>query len=135
MELEQGLGQISALPDFLDRSEFRYLDLSGLNQELREALAAGVGQLIIIPMTVDANEVPSVHTMGPDREMYMGEVSGAVLASLSPDPQSCSFHDEYPPGMRQFTDKSTESGILHSRKLKTFSTSITGSQLSHSPEG
>ena len=31
--VDQGLGQVSAFPDFLERSEFRYLDLQGLDRK------------------------------------------------------------------------------------------------------
>ncbi len=90
--VEQGLGPVLAFPDFSERSEFRYLDLSGLNQELREALASAdfSDKPIVIPMLSDANEVPWSHFIG-DREMYIGEVSGAVLASLLQDHKAALF--------------------------------------------
>jgi hypothetical protein len=91
--VEQGLGPVPAFPDFLERSEFRYLDLSALNKELREALASAdfSDKPIVIPMLPDANEVPWSHFIGPDREMYIGEVSGAELASLLQEHKSALF--------------------------------------------
>ena len=42
-------------------------------------------------MLQDANNVPWSHFMGPDREMYIGEVSGAELASLLQEHKAALF--------------------------------------------
>jgi hypothetical protein len=82
--VKQGLVKIPALPDLEDRCEFRYLDLSALNQEMREALASTdfSDRQIEIQMIPDANETPWCHFDGEHRELYVGEVSGAVLANI-----------------------------------------------------
>jgi hypothetical protein len=82
--VEQGLVQIPALKDLGDRSEFYYLDSSGLNKELREALSSAdfSNHPIVIPMIDDADGRPWCHFEGKERELYFGEVSGAVLANI-----------------------------------------------------
>jgi hypothetical protein len=82
--VDQGLVPIPGLSDFGDRSEFRYLDLALLNQELREALSSAdfSDRPIVIPMIPDANKNPWCHFEGAEREMYVGEVSGAMLAQI-----------------------------------------------------
>ncbi|MGB7191462.1 MAG: AIPR family protein [Acidobacteriaceae bacterium] len=81
--VEQGLVSISNLPDFDDRSEFRYLDLNHLNQEMRNAFSSAEFSAapIEISMIADANNRYWCHFEGQDRELYVGEVSGSVLAS------------------------------------------------------
>jgi hypothetical protein len=80
----QGLVPIAEHPDLADRSEFRFLDLSALNQELREAISSAdfSDRQIVIPMIPDANNHPWCHFDGEHREIYVGEVSGAVLANV-----------------------------------------------------
>ncbi len=83
--VEQGLNQIKAYPDLVeDRSEFRYLDYSGLNQEIREAQASSdfSDKRIEIPMMRDAEGVPWCHFEGDDRDLYIGEVGGGILADI-----------------------------------------------------
>lgn len=82
--VKQGLVHIAQLPDLGDRSEFRYLDQSLLNQELREAISSAdfSDKPIVIPMISDSNENPWCHFEGEDRELYIGEVSGATLATI-----------------------------------------------------
>jgi len=82
--IKQGLVHIPDLPDLGDRSEFRYLDQSLLNQEIREALSSAdfSDKPIIIPMIADSNKNPWCHFEGDYRELYIGEVSGAILATI-----------------------------------------------------
>ncbi|HZL26846.1 MAG TPA: AIPR family protein [Acidobacteriaceae bacterium] len=82
--VDQGITPIPELADFLDRSDFRYLDQSLLNQELREALSSAdfSEKPIVIPMLPDSNDVPWCQFEQGDRALYLGEVSGAVLASI-----------------------------------------------------
>ncbi len=82
--VKQGLVHIPSLPDLGDRSEFRYLDQSLLNREIREALSSAdfSDKPIIIPMIGDSDENPWCHFEGADRELYIGEVNGAVLAAI-----------------------------------------------------
>jgi hypothetical protein len=82
--VKQGLVHIAALPDLGDRSEFRYLDQSLLNQELREAISSAdfSDRPIVIPMIEDSNGSPWSHFEGENRELYVGEVIGAVLATI-----------------------------------------------------
>lgn len=82
--VEQGLVHIAAIPDLDDRSEFRYLDNSMLNQEMREAISSAdfSSRPIVIDMIPDASENPWCHFEGQDRELYIGEVSGARLADI-----------------------------------------------------
>lgn len=91
--VEQGLGSFAAVPDFPERSEFRYLDQSHLNQELREAIASAdfSDKPIVIPMVPDSDDVPWCHFVGADREMYIGEVSGAVLADALQEHKAALF--------------------------------------------
>ena len=82
--VKQGLAHIPQLPDLGDRSELRYLDQSLLNQELREATSSAdfSDRPIVIPMIPDSNKSPWCHFESDSRELYMGEVSGAVLATI-----------------------------------------------------
>jgi hypothetical protein len=82
--VKQGPVHIAALPDLEYRSEFRYLDHSLLNQELREAISSAdfSDRPIVIPMLADSNETPWCHFEGESRELYVGEVSGAILANI-----------------------------------------------------
>jgi hypothetical protein len=82
---EFGIAPIPDMPDFVeDRVEFRYLDHSLLNQELREAISAAdfSSRPIVIPMLADSNESPWCHYKQQDRDLYVGEVKGSVLADL-----------------------------------------------------
>lgn len=80
----QGLTPIPELPDFDDRAEFRYLDTHLLNQELREAISSAdfSDRPIVIPMIADSNNNAWCHYEGKNRELYIGEVGGAVLAQI-----------------------------------------------------
>jgi hypothetical protein len=82
--VKQGLGHIPDVPDLGDRSEFRYLDQSLLNQEIREALSSAdfSNKPIIIPMIDDSDGNPWCHFEGDYRELYIGEVNGAVLGAI-----------------------------------------------------
>jgi hypothetical protein len=82
--VKQGLVHIAALPDLGDRSEFRYLDQSLLNQELREAISSAdfSDRPIVIPLIEDSSGNPWSHFEGENRELYVGEVSGAILATI-----------------------------------------------------
>ena len=82
--VDQGLVPIDDYPDLCDRTEFRYLDFSALNQELREAISSAdfSNRQIVIPMIPDANDQPWCHFDGEHRELFVGEVSGAVLANI-----------------------------------------------------
>ena len=83
--VEQGLTQIADYSDLVDtRSELRYLDHSGLNQELREAISSAdfSNKPISIPMIPDSTEKPWCHYVGEQRELYIGEVGGGVLANI-----------------------------------------------------
>lgn len=83
--VEQGLTQIAAFPDLAEeRSEFRYLDQSGLNQELREAISSAdfANRPIEIPMIPDAEGRAWCHYEGESRELFVGEVGGGVLANI-----------------------------------------------------
>lgn len=82
--VEQGPVSIPEIPDLLDRIEPRYLDFSGLNQELREAQASAdfPAKPIRIPMIPDDSGNPWCHYVGGKRDMYIGEVSGAELADI-----------------------------------------------------
>ncbi|MBS1801806.1 MAG: AIPR family protein [Acidobacteria bacterium] len=83
--VDQGLTNIIDIPDLVEtRSEFRYLDYSGLNQELREALSSAdfANKPIRIQMIPDTKKRPWCHFEGDDRELYVGEVSGGVLANI-----------------------------------------------------
>ena len=50
--VDQGLSPVAQYDDLLDRSEFSFLEVSGLNQELREAISSAdfSDRDIIIPM-------------------------------------------------------------------------------------
>lgn len=136
--VEQGLGPVAAFPDFLERSEFRYLDLSGLNKELREAIASAdfADKPIVIPMLLDANDVPWSHFIGPDREMYVGEVSGAVLASLLQDHKAALFTMN----IRDYvgdtkTNKQIKQTALHSpQQFEYFNNGVTAVAAKISPD-
>jgi hypothetical protein len=80
--VKQGLVSIPALPDLGDRSEFRYLDHSLLNQEVREAISSAdfSDKKIVLPMVPDSSGIPWCHFEGENRELYMGEISGSILA-------------------------------------------------------
>jgi hypothetical protein len=83
--VEQGLSNLVDYPDLVDsRSELRYLDNSGLNQELREALSSAdfANKPIPIPMIPDYDNKPWCHYVGEQREIYIGEVGGGVLANI-----------------------------------------------------
>ena len=82
--VKQGLVPIAEYPDLYDRTDFRFLDLSALNQELREAISSAdfSDRLIVIPMIPDASNHPWCHFEGESRELYVGEVSGAILADV-----------------------------------------------------
>jgi len=82
--VKQGLVDISALPDLQDRSFLHYLDQTGLNELLRDALASTdfSARPITIQMIPDSDDRPWCHFEGESRNMYIGEVSGAVLANL-----------------------------------------------------
>lgn len=83
--VDQGLTSIAEYSELIDeRSEFRYLDQSGLNRELREALSSAEfsDKPIQIPMIPDSNKKPWCHYEGEDRELYIGEVGGGVLANI-----------------------------------------------------
>lgn len=82
--VKQGLAAIPKLPDLLDRSEFRYLDNSLLNKELREAISSSdfSDKPVDIPMILDANANAWCHFSSEERDLYVGEVSGAVLAQI-----------------------------------------------------
>lgn len=83
--VEQGLSNIGDYPDLVEsRSEFRYLDNSGLNQEFREALSSAdfSSKPIEIPMIPDSSKRPWCHYVGDQRELYIGEVGGGVLADI-----------------------------------------------------
>jgi hypothetical protein len=81
----QGISPTKAYPDLAeDRSELRYLDNSGLNQELREAISSSdfSDKNIEIPMMPDANGMPWCHFEGEQRDLYVGEVAGGILADI-----------------------------------------------------
>jgi hypothetical protein len=80
--VQQGLVHIEDLPDLEERCEFYYLDHSLLNQELREAISAAdfSDKPIVIPMIPDVRDNPWCHFESNNRELYVGEVSGSVLA-------------------------------------------------------
>lgn len=80
--VKQGLCRIAELPDLEDRSELRYLDNSLLNQEMREAISSAdfSDKPIVIPMLPDSEGTPWCHFQGDDRDLYLGEVKGTVLA-------------------------------------------------------
>lgn len=80
--VNQGLVHIASLPDLGDRSELRYLDYSLLNQEMREAISSAdfSDRPVVIPMIPDAKGTPWCHFESDSRELYIGEVSGAILA-------------------------------------------------------
>jgi hypothetical protein len=83
--VEQGLSDVPQYPDLvLDRSEFRYLDHTGLNLEWRDALKSSdfPDKKIVIPMIPDANDMPWCHFEGDNRDLYIGEVQGGVLANI-----------------------------------------------------
>ncbi|WP_433966583.1 AIPR family protein [Tunturiibacter gelidiferens] len=82
--VKQGLVHIPDLPDLKDRSFLHYLDQSLLNQALRDAISSAdfSERPIIIPMIPDSDDKPWCHFEGDDREIYVGEVNGAVLAQL-----------------------------------------------------
>jgi hypothetical protein len=82
--VEQGLTNISDLPDLGDRSNLHYLDQSLLNQALRQAISSAdfSDRPIVIPMIPDSKGNPWCHFEGERRELYVGEVSGAELAQL-----------------------------------------------------
>ena len=82
--VKQGLVPIAEYPDLCDRTDFRFLDLSVLNQDLREAISSAdfSDRHIVIPMIRDADNHPWCHFEGESRELYIGEVSGAILANV-----------------------------------------------------
>jgi|SRR5271165_3244329 len=82
--VEQGIVPIPDYPDLPERTVLRFLDLSGLNKEIREAISSAdfADHLISIPMIPDEENRPWCHFVGVDRELYIGEVSGAVLANV-----------------------------------------------------
>ncbi|HEY5330785.1 MAG TPA: AIPR family protein [Acidobacteriaceae bacterium] len=83
--VDQGLGAVSAFPDLIEeRAELIYLDATGLNLEWREALSASEfsDRPIVIPMLPDANGIPWCEYDQDHRTLYVGEVSGAVLADI-----------------------------------------------------
>lgn len=82
--VDLGIAPIPEIPDFEERVDFRYLDHSLLNQELREALSSAdfSSRPIVIQMLADSNENPWCHFVQGNRELYIGEVSGAVLADM-----------------------------------------------------
>lgn len=83
--VEQGITQIPELPDFVDdQTEFHFLDFSLLNDELRNATSSTdfSSKPILIPMLPDSSGAPWCHFEQDNRDLYVGEVSGAVLASI-----------------------------------------------------
>jgi hypothetical protein len=83
--VEQGLTGITDYPDLVEtRTEFRYLDHSGLNQEIREAISSAdfSNRPIEIPMIPDSEKRPWCHYVGDQRELYIGEVGGGILANI-----------------------------------------------------
>ena len=80
----QGIVEIAEYPDLPDRTDFHFLDLSALNQDLREAISSSdfSNRQIVIPMLPDTNDNPWCHFEGENRELYIGEVSGAILADI-----------------------------------------------------
>lgn len=82
--VEQGLAYVAEIPDLEDRSELHYLDNSLLNQEMREAISSAdfSDRPVIIPMIPDAKGTPWCHFEGENRELYVGEVKGTILAQI-----------------------------------------------------
>ncbi len=82
--VSQGLVHIPEVSDLGDRCEFRFLDHSLLNREMREAIAASdfSDRPIVIPMLPDSDGRPWSHYQSDGRELYIGEVSGAILAHI-----------------------------------------------------
>ena len=83
--VKQGLNTIQAYPDLAEyRSEFYYLDNTGLNLLLRDADKSSdfSDKKIIIQMIPDANNIPWCHFEGEDRDLYVGEVGGGILGNL-----------------------------------------------------
>ncbi len=81
----QGLSEVPDFPDLVtDRSEFRYLDNTLLNIELRDAVKSAdfSDKKIVINMVPDANGNPWCHFDGEKRDLYIGEVSGGILANI-----------------------------------------------------
>ena len=83
--VEQGLCALSDFPDLLeDRTEFYYLDNTLLNIQLRDAIESCdfSDKQIEIQMVPDANGNPWCHYEGDERDIYIGEVAGGVLANI-----------------------------------------------------
>ena len=82
----QGLNHVPAYPDLVEeRTEpLRYLDNVGLNLELRDAIKSSdfSDKRIVIQMIPDSNSIPWCHFEGEDRDLYIGEVGGGVLAEI-----------------------------------------------------
>jgi hypothetical protein len=90
----QGMSPLVQFPDLIEeRSEFRYLDNSALNQELREAISSSdfSDKQIVIPMIRDAEDRPWCYFPGEQRDLYVGEVSGGTLASILQEHKAALF--------------------------------------------
>ena len=83
--VDQSITLIAGIPDFEDRiTDFRYLDQTGLNIEIRNAIASTdfSTKPVIFSMLKDEENQPWCHFNQLGRDMYLGEVSGAALANL-----------------------------------------------------
>jgi hypothetical protein len=83
--VKQGLTHISLYPDLAEfRSELNYLDKTGLNLMLKDADKSSdfSEKSIVIQMISDANSNPWCHFEGEDRDLYIGEVGGGILADI-----------------------------------------------------
>jgi hypothetical protein len=90
---KQGLVQFPQAPGIEDRYELTFLDQTGLNATLRDALSSSdfSAKPIKIPMLKDSDGRPWCHFESDDREMYIGEVSGTVLATVLQEHRSSLF--------------------------------------------
>jgi hypothetical protein len=81
---ELGITAIPELPDFVVGADFRYLDYSLLNEELRQAILSSdfSSKPIVIQMLPDNTGKPWCHFEQGDRDLYIGEVSGSILADM-----------------------------------------------------
>ena len=82
--VDQGISAVHDFDEFEERVEFYYLDATLLNEQLREAISSAdfSARDIIIPMMPDANGNAWCHFESDERELYLGEVQGSVLANI-----------------------------------------------------
>lgn len=110
---KQGLSNVPAYPDLAEfRSEFYFLDNTGLNLMLKDADRSSdfSDKSIVIQMTPDANGNPWCHFEGAGRNLYVGEVGGGILADVLQEHKASLFTMN----IREYVgDSKTNKQIIH----------------------